>query len=64
MHITVHVYRNLIVRSVMGGDDTSVGSASVTLVGRREVWLWREGVRDRGVWDRTRVYDLNYIALN
>lgn len=50
MHITVDVYRNLIVRSVMGEDDTSVGSASVTLGGPgRGVTVMRGGPWQRRV---------------
>lgn len=50
MHITVHVYRNLIVQSVMGEDDTSVGSASVTLGGpERGVTVTRGGPWQRRV---------------
>lgn len=50
MHITVHVHRNLIVRSVMGEDDTSVGSASVILGGpERGVTVTRGGPWQRRV---------------
>lgn len=48
MHITIH--RNLIVQSVMGEDDTSVGPASVTLGGpERGVTVTRGGLWQRRV---------------